>query len=95
MYAKFEEAWTEREETRKAVHDTLAGGSVFRALRKACRILREIMQAAEDRYLEVYACELEESILAGDIRGYYGHLKGGWKLQGKKIGSAQYIRDED
>ena len=62
MHAEFEEAWTEREETRKAVHGTLAGGSAFRALRKACRKLREIMQAAEDRYLEVYACELEESI---------------------------------
>ena len=53
------------------------------------------MQAAEGRYLEVYACELEEFILAGDIRGWYGYIKGGWKLQGKKVGSAQYIRDED
>ena len=23
------------------------------------------------------------------------HLKGGWKFQGKKVGGAQYIRDED
>ena len=53
------------------------------------------MQAAEDRYLEVYACELEEFILAGDVRGWYGHLKGGWKLRDKKLGSAQYIRDEN
>ena len=54
------------------------------------------MQAEEDRYhLEVYACKLEELILTGDIRGWYGHLKGGWKLQGKKLGSVQYIRDED
>ena len=80
MHAEFEETWTEREEARKAVHGTLAGGSAFRALRKACRKLREIMQAAKDRYLEMYACELEEFILAGDIRGWYGHLKGGWKL---------------
>ena len=29
------------------------------------------MQAAEDGYLEVYACELE-----GDMKGWYGHLKG-------------------
>ena len=77
------------------MHGTLAGGSAFRALRKAYRKLREIMQVAEDRYLEVYACELEEFILAGDMRGWYGHLKGGWKLQGKKVESAQYIRDED
>ena len=95
MHDEFEEAWTEREEARKAVHGTLAGGSAFRALRKACRKLRETMQAAEDRYLEVYACELEEFIVAGDVRGWYGHLKGGWKLQGKKLGSAQYIRDEN
>ena len=46
-------------------------------------------------YLEVYACELEGFTLAGDIRGWYGHLKRGWKLQRKKVGSAHYIRDED
>ena len=95
MHDEFEEAWTEREEARKAVHGTLVGGSAFRALRKACRKLRETMQAAEDRYLEVYACELEEFIVAGDARGWYGHLKGGWELQGKKLESAQYIRDEN
>ena len=87
--------WTEREEARKAVHGTLAGGSAFRALRKACKKLREIIQAAEDRYLEVFACELEEFIVAGDLRGWHGHLRGGWELQGKKLGSAQYIRDEN
>ena len=26
---------------------------------------------------------------------WYGHRKGGWKLQGKKLGSAQYTRDEN
>ena len=95
MHDEFEEAWTEREEARKEVNSTLAGGSAFRALRKACRKLKETMQAAEDRYLEVYACELEEFIVAGDVRGWYEHLKGGWKLQRKKLGSAQYIRDEN
>ena len=44
---------------------------------------------------EVFACELEEFIVAGDLRGWYGHLKGGWKLQGKKLRGAQYIRDEN
>ena len=43
MHAEFEEAWAEREEAPKAVHGTLAGGSAFRALRKACRKLREVM----------------------------------------------------
>ena len=95
MHDEFEEAWTEKEEARKAVHSTLVGGSAFCALRKACRKLRETIQAAVDRYLEVYACELEEFIVAGDLRGWYGHLKGGWKLQDKKLGSAQYIRDEN
>ena len=89
MHDEFEEAWTDREESRKAVHGTLAGGFAFRALRKAYRKLRETIQAAEDRYLEVYACELEEFIAAGDLRYWYGYLKGGWKLQGKKLGSAQ------
>ena len=56
---------------------------------------REIIQTAEDGYLEVFACELEEFIATGNLRGWYGHLKGGWKLQGKKLGSAQYIRDEN
>ena len=95
MHDEFEEVWTEREEARKGVPGTLAGCSAFRALRKACRKLRETMQAAEDRYLEVYACELEDFIVAGDVRDWYGHLKGGWKLQDKKLGSAQYIRDEN
>ena len=95
MHDKFEEAWTEREEAEKAAHGTLAGGSAFRALRKVCRKFRETMQAAEGRYLDVYACELEEFVIADDVRGWYGHLKGGWKLQGRKLGSAQYNRDED
>ena len=95
MHAEFEEAWTGREEARKALNGTLAGGSAFRALRKACRKLRETIQAADDRYLEVYVCELEEFIAAGDLRSWYGHLKGGWKLQGKKFGSAQHVRDEN
>ena len=95
IHAEIEEAWTEREKTRKAVHGTLAGGPAFRALQRACRKLREIIQGAEDRYLEVYACELEVFILDGDIRSWYGHLKGGRKLQSKKLGSAQYIRDDD
>ena len=64
MHTEFEEVWTEGEEARKAVHGTLAGGSAFRALRKACRKLRAIMQAAEDGYLEVYACGFEEFTLA-------------------------------
>ena len=95
QHAEFEKAWTEREEARTAVHGALASCSSFRALRKACRKLMDIMQAVEGRYLEVYACELEGFTLAGDMRGWDGHLKGGWKLQGKKVGSAQYIRDED
>ena len=94
MHDEFEEAWTEGEEARKAVHGILPGGSAFRALRNACKKLREIIQAAEDRYLEVFASDLEDFIVAGDLRGWYEHLKGGWKLQGKKLGSAQYIRDE-
>ena len=95
MHDELEEAWTGREEARKAVHGTLAGGSAFRALRKACRKLRETIQAAEDRYLEGYVCELEEFIVIGVLRGWYGHLKGGCKFQGKKLGSAQYIRGEN
>ena len=69
MHDGIEEAWAEREEARKAVHGTLAGGSAFRALQKACKKLREIIQAAEDGCLEVFACELEEFIVADDLRG--------------------------
>ena len=58
------------------MHGTLAGGCAFRASQKASKNLREIIQAAEDRYLEVFACELEEFIVVGDLRGWYGHLKG-------------------
>ncbi|CAM9392870.1 unnamed protein product [Ascophyllum nodosum] len=73
----------------------MASGSAFCALKKSCKKVREIMQDAKDRDLEVYACELEEFTLAGDMKSWSGYIKGGWKLQGKKVGSAQYIRDED
>ena len=74
----------------------LAGGSAaFHALRKTCTNQRGVIQAAEDRSLEVCAGELEEFTKAGDIRGRCGHLKGGWRLQSKKVGSAQYIGDKD
>ena len=89
MRTEFEEAWTKREKARTVVRGAFAGGSSFRALRKACRKFREIMQAAEYRYLEVYACKLIEFTKARDMKGWYRHLKGGWRLQGKKVGSAQ------
>ena len=73
----------------------LASGSSFLTLWKACREVREVMQAAEDRNLEVYACDLEVFTKTGEMKGWYGHRKGGWKLQDKKVGSAQYIRDAD
>ena len=95
MCDEFEDAWTERKEARVAVRRALAGGSAFRALWKACKKLSQVMEAADYRYLKVYACELEEFTQAGDLRGWYGHVKGGWKLQGNKVGSAQYFRDED
>ena len=59
------------------MHGALPGDSAFRTLRKACTKLKEVMQAAEDRYLEVYAGELEEFTLVEDTKGWYGHLKGG------------------
>ena len=70
MPAKFEEGWTEREEARTVMRGAMVGGSSFRALRKACRKLRETMQPAEDRYLEMYACELGKFIKAGDMKGW-------------------------
>ena len=54
MRAEFEDAWTEIEEARTAMRGVLTGGSALRALRKACRNLREVMQAAEDRYLKAF-----------------------------------------
>ena len=66
----------------------LAGGSAFRALRKACRKLRKIIQAAKYRYWEVYACELEEFTKAGDTKGWDGYLQDGWRLHYKKVRSA-------
>ncbi|CAN0303845.1 unnamed protein product, partial [Ascophyllum nodosum] len=29
------------------------------------------------------------------MKGWYEHIEDRWKLQGKKVGSAQRIRDED
>ena len=95
MRAEFEQDWVEREKARTVVRGVLAGGSAFRALRQAYQKLREVMQAVEYRYLEMCAWKLVEFTKAGDVKGWYGHRKGGWRLQGKKVGSAQYIRDDD
>ena len=46
----------------------LATGSAFRAFRKACKKLREIIQAIEDWCMEVYVCQLEEFTKAGDMK---------------------------
>ena len=59
------------------VRGALAGGSAFRALGKACRKFKEIMQAVGYRYQKVYACEPMEFTKAGDIKNWYGHLKAG------------------
>ena len=54
-----------------------------------------MIQVGVDRYLDVYARELEEHTRAGDMRGWYKHLKGGWRLSGRPLDGEQYIRDED
>ena len=54
----------------------LVGGSVFYAWWKALK-LRVVIQTAEDRHLKMYACRFEEFTKAGDMRGWYEHLKGG------------------
>ena len=69
MRAELEEFWMERGETRTVVRAASAGGPAFRTLRNARRRLSEVMQTAEDRYLEVYTGELEEFTKAGDMRG--------------------------
>ena len=44
MHDEFDEAWTEREETRTAVHGALAGGSTFRVSRKTCRNIEQSLR---------------------------------------------------
>ena len=34
-------------------------------------------EEAEGRHLKMYVCRLEEFTKAGDMRGWYEHLKGG------------------
>ena len=80
MSAGYEEDWTEKEEVLAVVRGALAGGSAFRTLKKSCRNLTEIMQAAEDRYLQVYAGEFEKYNKAGDMKIWHGHLEGRWRL---------------
>ena len=97
MHADFKEAWTEREEARTAVRGALAGGFAFRALQKTRRSLRKVIQAAEDRYLEVYACKLEEFTKAGYMKGWYGHLKGvggSCRVRGWEASSSSGTRTE-
>ena len=89
--AEFDHAWMTREEARAAMRVGPKDGHAWKNLRKACRKSRDVIQAGMDSYLDVYARDLEGYIQAGDMRGWYGHLKGGWRLQGRKIESEQYI----
>ena len=59
------------------VRGALADGSAFRALEKACRNFKEVMQAVEYRYQKVYAYEPMEFTKAGEIKSWYRHLKAG------------------
>ena len=83
MRAKLESAWKDTEKGRTAaVCGILAGYSAFRTLRNARRKLRDMMQAAEDRCVEMYTGGFEQFTKAGDMRGWNGHLKGRWGLPG-------------
>ena len=55
----------------------LVGGSAFYAWWKAFRNLREVIQAAENRHLKMYACRLEKFTKAGGMRDWYKNPKGG------------------
>ena len=67
----------------------------WRSLRAACKRVKEVIQVGVDRYLDVYARELEEHTRAGDMRGWHRHLKGGWRLSGRPRDGEKYTRDED
>ena len=93
---EFEQAWTERERARSTVQlSSSRDKPAWRSLRAACKRVKEVIQVGVDRYLDVYARELEEHTRAGDMRGWYRHLKGGWRLSGRPLDGEQYIRDED
>ena len=51
-------------------HYALTGCSVFHALQKAYRKFREVMLAAKDSYVEMYAGELEKFNKGGHLRGW-------------------------
>ena len=77
MPRRIRQSWTEIEEARKAVRGALAGAFAFRALLKTCKKLMDVIQAAEDMYVEEYAGELEEFTKTGDMKDWYGQFKGG------------------
>ena len=65
-------------------------------IRRPPRSTQSRSSAASDVYKrQVYARELEEHTRAGDMRGWYRHLKGGWRLSGRPLDGEQYIRDEE
>ena len=74
IHAELKKARKEREEARTAMSGALADGSAFRALRKACRKLGEVMQASEDTYMEVYS---ERSPKLGTLEAGTGTSKAG------------------
>ena len=92
--ADFEEAWTEREETRTAMRGALTGSSSFRALRKAGRKLR--------RYNAGRRAQVSGGVRLSTrgVHQSWGRERlvrtsqSGWRLKGMKVGSAQCIRDK-
>ena len=93
---ELEQAWTERDRARSTVQlSSSRDQPARRSLRAACKRVKEVIQVGVDRYLDVYARELEEHTRAEDMRGWYRHLQGGWRLSGRPLNGAQYIRDDE
>lgn len=71
--AEFEETWNDREKEKDRERLTLGtewrGSFAWRILRAACTRLKEAIYAGSDRYLDVYAKELEEHSEVGKLMG--------------------------
>ena len=57
--------------------------------------LRGVIDAGVHAYFEDYLAETERLLADNDQRGFYKHLKGTVRLDGRKARSEQFIMDED
>ena len=92
--AAFKVDWDARKNLRRFMR-IKTDKTAWRTQRTACTNLRRVIDAGLHAYVEEYLAETERVLADNDQRGFYKHLKGTVRLDGRTAGSEQFIMDED